>query len=296
MRRNISVAGLFLALHTALIAASIVAFWLIIDRPPPGWVDPGTWAWSYAFGMKWTGALYIVTGFVAAAAGWVAVAGIKRGLAGIAVVVAISLGIELMGVATGFPFGGYAYGTTLGPRVLGLVPVVIPLSWFMMLYASAAIAVRFGRGLFGTALIASLGLLAWDVLMDPAMSAAFPFWSWHTGGVYFGMPLVNWLGWLFTGFVIAVPMLALAGYRPIDASAARFPIAGSEGRVAERLRDQQLPIVLYALNGIFPFALALTEGMIAAAVIGGIVMAAFFASPLLLRPRPLPVRPVVRQV
>jgi uncharacterized membrane protein len=294
MPRYPSVAAVFLALHTALIVASIVAFWLIIDRPPPEWIDPAMWAWSYAAGMKWTGAAYIATGFVAAAAGWMAVAGFRRGLAGILVVVAISLGIEMMGVVTGFPFGSYAYGTALGPRVLGLVPAVIPLSWFMMLYASMAIAVRFGRGVVGTAAIASLGLLAWDVLMDPAMSAAFPFWSWHTGGMYFGMPLVNWLGWLFTGFVIAVPLLALAGYRPAGTNPSRYQAADGGG-VAERLRGQQMPLVLYALNGIFPFALALTKGMLVAAVVGGVVMAAFLASPLLLRPRPLSVRAAVRQ-
>jgi uncharacterized membrane protein len=299
MRRTVSAARLFLVLHALLIAASMVAFWFIVDRPVPGWVDPGLWMRSYAFGMQWTGALYIVTGFLAATAGWIAVAGVRRGLAGAAAVVLLSLGIELMGVATGFPFGGYAYGSALGPRVLGLVPFVIPLSWFMMLYASLAIAVRFGRGLWGTAVIASLGLVAWDVLMDPAMSVAFPFWSWNTSGVYFGMPLVNWAGWFFTGVVIALPALALAGYRPLESGPApgtpaayREPSTG----LAERLREQRLPLYLYALNGLFPFALALTKGMVGAAVIGGFVMTAFLLSPLLHSPVPMPVRPAVRRV
>jgi uncharacterized membrane protein len=295
MRRHLSVANTFFALHALLIALSVAAFWLVIDRPLPGWADPALWARGYAIGMHWTGALYIATGFVAAAAGWMAAAGRRRGLAGIAAVVLLALGIELTGVATGFPFGGYAYGTTLGPRVLGLVPVVIPLSWFLMLYASVAIAVRFRRGLLGTALIASLGLLAWDVLMDPAMSIAFPFWSWQTSGVYFGMPLVSWAGWLFTGVVIAVPLLWLARYRPLGSDRPAIRAAFEDDQVAERLAQQRMPLYLYALNGLFPFALALSRGMIGTALTGGAVMALFLASPLLLRTRPLPVPIAARQ-
>jgi hypothetical protein len=133
--------------------------------------------------------------------------------------------------------------------------------------------------------------------MDPAMSAAFPFWSWHTSGVYFGMPLINWAGWLFTGVVIAVPLLVLARYRPLPdeepLTLRRAPAA--EPGMAERLRAQQLPLWLYALNGLFPFALALTEGMVGAAVIGGVVMALFLASPLLVRPRAATLPAAVRQ-
>jgi uncharacterized membrane protein len=43
------------------------------------------------------------------------------------------------------------------------------------------------------------------------MSAAFPFWSWHQGGEYYGMPLVNWAGWMLTGLVLATAAVATAG-------------------------------------------------------------------------------------
>jgi uncharacterized membrane protein len=287
MRTLRSVAILALVAHAILIIASVIAFWLIIDRPPPAWADPAMWARSYAIGMAWTGPIYIVTGFLAAAAGWLAVAGWRRGALGIAVVLALSLGVEMLGVATGVPFGGYAYGTTLGPLVLGLVPVVIPLSWFMMLYASVAIAVRFHRGVWGTAVIASLGLVAWDVLMDPAMSMAFPFWSWHTDGVYYGMPLVNWFGWFLTGIVIAVPLLLLAGYASRSADP-RGPRDRVPAGLAGALERDWLPLAIYALNGFFPLVLALSRGMIGAAVIGSVVMAAFYFSPALARTRRVP--------
>lgn len=263
MSRWSKAALLFTAIHAALIAVSIAAFRLVVNHPRPAWADPETWAWSYRVGMAWTGPMYIVTGFVAALAAWVALVGTRRGLASAAVVVGLAMGVELAGVRFGVPFGDYGYGTTLGPRLFGLVPIVIPLSWFLMLYASLAVAARWDVGPAGTVAGAALGLVAWDVLMDPAMSAAFPFWSWHQGGEYYGMPLVNWVGWFATGILLA---------------------AAAQAMVGDRLRELargRLPLVLYALNGLFPLALALESGMYGAAVIGGAAMLAFGLSPML---------------
>jgi putative membrane protein len=248
--------------HAALIAMSIVAFQLIVDQPPPAWVDRALWTAAYAHGMSLTGPLYIITGFAAALAGTIALLGAWPAIRAAAVVILISLGVELLGTSTGVPFGPYGYGNHLGIKVLGLVPVVIPLSWFLMLYASLAIALRFERGPVFTATVAALGLLAWDVLMDPTMSAVFPFWSWHHGGTYYGMPLVNWFGWMVTGLLIAGAMQWVAGPS------------------LRQLRHERLPLVIYALNGVFPLALALQHGLVGAALIGGAVMSLFLVAGL----------------
>ena len=47
------------------------------------------------------------------------------------------LAIEALGVATGVPFGGYAYSGELGPKLAG-VPVVIPLAWTWMAWLPVA--------------------------------------------------------------------------------------------------------------------------------------------------------------
>lgn len=271
MSRLNRIAWQFAAAHAVLILFSVVAFGLIVDKPPPSWAPPRVWSTAYALGMAWTGPLYIATGFAAALAGWMAAVGARRGLVSGAIVVGLALVAELVGVTTGFPFGEYGYGTTLGPRVLGIVPVVIPLSWFCMLYASLAIAAWAGAGPRGACVLGALGLVAWDVLMDPAMSAAFPFWSWHQGGEYHGMPLVNWAGWMGTGLVLAAAALRYTGdsWRAVGSS--------------------RLPLVLYALNGLFPFALALQRGLVDAALVGGAAMLVFAALPWLARlryPRP----------
>ncbi|MFL9913045.1 carotenoid biosynthesis protein [Paraburkholderia sp. RL17-337-BIB-A] len=116
--------------------------------------------------------------------------------------------LEEIGVSTGWVYGHYHYSDMLGPK-LGLVPVIIPLAWFMMIYSSWAVA----SALLGSAtqdasecvlsrsIVASVVMTSWDTVMDPGMSRAGN-WVWETGGAYFGVPVHNYAGWLATTFVV----------------------------------------------------------------------------------------------
>ena len=125
----------------------------------------------------------------------------------------LSLGMELLGTATGFPFSGYRYTELLGYRVAGLVPVLIPFSWFMMGFPSYVLARRMVTGRLARLALGSLFLVIWDLTLDPAMSALSPYWVWETAGVYYGMPLVNLAGWFATGLLI------MAGFDAVRAGA-----------------------------------------------------------------------------
>jgi len=128
---------------------------------------------------------------------------------------------EAVGVATGLPFGRYAYAGTLGPQVLG-VPVVVPLAWAMMawptLLAGRALARRgrLWRGATGArgggrvtrwlpVPIAAVALAAWDLFLDPQMVAA-GHWVWAEPtpalpGIP-GIPVTNYAGWLLVALVM----------------------------------------------------------------------------------------------
>lgn len=47
---------------------------------------------------------------------------------------AVSMLFECVGVATGWIYGAYHYTDKLGFKFLGLVPLLIPVAWFMMTY------------------------------------------------------------------------------------------------------------------------------------------------------------------
>lgn len=52
-------------------------------------------------------------------------------------------------------------------------------------------------------------MVMWDLCIDPAQSTIGGAWIWRDGGGYFGVPLVNFLGWYLCVFTI---YLAFAFY------------------------------------------------------------------------------------
>jgi len=139
---------------------------------------------------------------------------------------------EAIGTATGFPFSEYYYTDQLQPQAAH-VPLLIPIAWMMILPSAWAISqiitqhlikrdmpnpnppenpgrdfpspiwgegqiVLVKRGLF--ALISALALTAWDLGLDPQM-VGWGLWVWPNGGLYFGIPLMNFFGWLLTAFI-----------------------------------------------------------------------------------------------
>ncbi len=138
---------------------------------------------------------------------------------------AFGYAIETIGVATGFPYGPFYYGDSLGPKVAGLVPYLLPLSWVpLVLGATAATAPtvqededvpRRRRVLW--VLYAAVLLTLVDGVLDPG-AASLGFWVWPEGGPYYGVPVSNYLGWLFSSSVAAAILLVLGHRRWVSVS------------------------------------------------------------------------------
>ncbi len=120
-----------------------------------------------------------------------------------ALIVAVSTWlIEFVGSTTGYPFGVYHYTDLLQPQVGG-VPILIPLAWLMMLPPAWAVAQSLAGSASRPAFIgwSALALTAWDLFLDPQM-VAWGLWMWAQPGGYFGIPWVNFLGWLLASALI----------------------------------------------------------------------------------------------
>ncbi|MEO0557170.1 MAG: bisanhydrobacterioruberin hydratase CruF [Bacteroidota bacterium] len=120
-------------------------------------------------------------------------------------------GAELLGTTTGFPFGAYEYNEMLGAKFAGHVPYFIPPSWYAISIVSLDLARRTGVNRWGRVALVAVLMVLWDVALDPAMNYAFPFWTYGIEGAFFGMPWVNWAGWLLTSAVIALAYEMLGG-------------------------------------------------------------------------------------
>ena len=201
------IAWLFLTLQAAIVIASLLGYGIFTSRPDLlVQVDPQARFFTWAFHGFAVGNMLF--GGLAVAAEAVLRNG-RRALIALGAVYAISLASELLGTTYGLPFGAYAYTSLLGPKWFERVPLLIPLSWFTMSWAAWVIAKCRTRG-FQAVLLGTCLLVAWDLLLDPAMSRVTSYWIWGEKGSYYGMPWTNLLGWAVTGFVLLAVLHKLA--------------------------------------------------------------------------------------
>ena len=127
-----------------------------------------------------------------------------------------AFGIETTGVVTGFPYGEFYYGDSLGPKIGGVVPYLLPVSYVPLVIGATAAAAPAGT----RSDLSYSGILFWivrsavlltliDGLLDPG-AASLGFWVWSDGGAYYGVPLSNYFGWLLTS-PLACGLLVYAG-------------------------------------------------------------------------------------
>jgi putative membrane protein len=139
---------------------------------------------------------------------------------------------EFCSTRIGVPFGFYAYtGSTRGQELfIADVPLMDSLSFTFLAYAAFCLA-RQALGLGATgARVTVLGgalMMLLDVVIDPAAVRGDRWFlglifRYPDGGVYFGVPLSNFLGWLVVG------MVAIGGY--IYGSGGRSASPGGFGR------------------------------------------------------------------
>jgi putative membrane protein len=211
MKQLVKLERYFLIGHIFAMVFGLAGLLLVVPHPEViaglGPFGQKTFAWSMSGG----GVLNILLGAAAVAIYAYRTLGLQQWLTFMVPAVFLSLGSELLGTSTGFPFGEYGYLSGLGYKVAGLVPFTIPLSWFYMgfvcyLLARAGIDASMKttnwvwlRSILSVALGAIL-LTSWDFALDPAMSqTASPFWHFGDIGSFFGTPYRNFAGWLATG-------------------------------------------------------------------------------------------------
>jgi uncharacterized membrane protein len=129
------------------------------------------------------------------------------------VIISFFIGIftEIIGTRTGLIFGGkYEFNLKLspGPSISG-IPLIIPLSWSGLTYMILNYCELVLGGSFNSLsnqnitllLLPSILMVLLDLILDP-IAVDEKRWSWKKSGAYYGVPLLNFVGWLFTTFLI----------------------------------------------------------------------------------------------
>ena len=164
---------------------------------------------------------------------------------------ALTVALEMAGVATGKVFGTYHYGPTLRGQVAG-VPLLIGLNWITLLLGAISLSAKFERRVAKTdahaqletrnsklfkATIAALLLTAFDWVMEPT-AVALDYWQWAT---WPQIPLQNYAAWFgiawllgFTVFHVASGAIHLLIILAVIAAIVHF-VQGGRSSLAPRV-------------------------------------------------------------
>ncbi|HRI03602.1 MAG TPA: isopentenyl-diphosphate Delta-isomerase [Pyrinomonadaceae bacterium] len=123
----------------------------------------------------------------------------------------LALVIETSAMITGFPYGHFGYSELLGYRLIGLTPWAVFLAWTPLVVAAYGIAARLVEKQPSAAsrkpsaailrvVMVALMLVVFDLVLDPG-AVKIGFWRYEGGGAFYGVPVSNFAGWLFSGAI-----------------------------------------------------------------------------------------------
>ena len=263
MKRVSSTENYLLISHILAMAFGLAGIILVL--PNPNFLAKlGEFEWGmtiFGWSMAGGGVAYMVLATAAVALYAYRTLGVWHWLSFMIPAIALSLGSELLGTSTGFPFGEYRYLSGLGYKIAGLVPFTIPLSWFYLGFSAYIIALAGLSRLeiknwicqLGAIICGALCLTSWDFVLDPAMSQApIPFWVWDQPGAFFGMPYQNFAGWMGTGIIFMTVATLLWRVKP-------FTLPNN---------DLKLPLAIYLANFTFATVLSLAAGFYVPVILG----------------------------
>lgn len=189
--------------RTKLFAAAIMAFLVIgaffmvnVELPPwSHWLSglnvvlfalSAIWATRWWLGWRDAAILWALLGFYA-------------------------LGIETLAIFTGFPYGHFGYSELLGGKLFGVTPWTVFLAWTPLIVGAYAVARSLvenkllavsSKPLASVVVIALTAVIAtiFDLVLDPG-AVRLGFWQYEGGGVFYGVPWSNFLGWLVSGAI-----------------------------------------------------------------------------------------------
>lgn len=122
--------------------------------------------------------------------------------------------IETIGLLTGFPYTPFTYGELMAPKIAGITPLMLPVA-FVPLVVGALYYAKKMRERWQQLLVGVGVLVVADLVLDPA-AVALELWSWDIVGWYYGVPALNFAGWVLTGSLVVLIGLSLPGKLPMQ--------------------------------------------------------------------------------
>jgi putative membrane protein len=136
--------------------------------------------------------------------------GLKKGLASIVVLSIYALAIETLAIITGFPYSPFHYTDLIGTKIFGYTPFTVPFAYVPLFVGCIYLAAINSENKYILILKSVLLVLIADLVLDPA-AVSIKFWIYEYNGIFYGVPLQNFIGWIITGILAAIVSLLLFG-------------------------------------------------------------------------------------
>lgn len=103
--------------------------------------------------------------------------------------------VEILGVYTGWVFGNYHYGDTLGIMLLN-TPLLIGLNWLLVVYISASLIGRYNLRPATYILTGAAIMVFYDIFLEQ-IAHFLDMWHWKDNVI----PLQNYVAWFVIGAI-----------------------------------------------------------------------------------------------
>ena len=128
----------------------------------------------------------------------------RRATVALLALTAYAYGVEYLGVTTGQPYGNFEYTVDLGPMLFDAIPLALPVFFFPLVLNSYLLCLLLlgdrANGALVRLPVAVACVVAMDLVLDPA-AVSVRFWAYTPPGVYYGVPVSNYLGWVVSATV-----------------------------------------------------------------------------------------------
>ncbi len=176
-----------------------------------------------------------------------------------ALAVIVANATENLSIVTGFPFGQYHHTAAMGPKIFHVPLIIGPifavagyLSWILAgvllgeVFAAPRRTIALARPV-----IAAFVTTTWDFCVDAIGGTVNRDWVWADGGPWFGVPWLNFFGWMLTMWLI------------FQAFAIYLKFAAAPAPLAARSAYWLQPIVFWALIALqFPLLAAIVPDLV----------------------------------
>lgn len=198
-----------------------------------------------------------------------------------AVVFVVTFVAEYLGVNTGKLFGDYYYNTINNGPLVGGVPPLLMLTYFSICYGTYWI-MRILLGDFGIikglkiiwlSLLGGLVATLTDLAADPVNSTVNKVYIWTKGGIFFGVPYLNFTGWLIEIAVFFLVVSTIFAYVTKTPKLKSVPSKNFQLQPIVLFAAPALPVILRPIWGEQPADIRAAMSLIALFGLGSLIVA-----------------------